>query len=115
MECRARDLHDFFNVALQTVDVRKVRKSVMKREIVLNTTFSSVQFSFIQLVQFIAFLLLLKRISKTFAYLIMKKLGLNKLLNFCLIVYYKSNRKAMNRNWINQKANPALKTKAANK
>ena len=28
---------------------------------------------------------------------------------------YKSNRKAMNRNWINQKANPALKTKAGNK
>ena len=28
---------------------------------------------------------------------------------------YKSNRKAMNRNWSNQKANPALKTKAGNK
>ena len=27
----------------------------------------------------------------------------------------KSNRKAMNRNWINQKANPALKTKTGNK
>ena len=27
----------------------------------------------------------------------------------------KSNRKAMNRNWTNQKANPALKTKAGNK
>ena len=27
----------------------------------------------------------------------------------------KSNRKAMNRNWNNQKANPALKTKAGNK
>ena len=27
----------------------------------------------------------------------------------------KSNRKAMNRNWGNQKANPALKTKAGNK
>ena len=27
----------------------------------------------------------------------------------------KSNRKAMNRNWRNQKANPALKTKAGNK
>ena len=26
----------------------------------------------------------------------------------------KSNRKAMNRNWSNQKANPALKTKAGN-
>ena len=27
----------------------------------------------------------------------------------------KSNRKAVNRNWSNQKANPALKTKAGNK
>ena len=27
----------------------------------------------------------------------------------------KSNRKAMNRNWNNQKANPALKTKTENK
>ena len=27
----------------------------------------------------------------------------------------KSNRKAMNRNWSTQKANPALKTKAGNK
>ena len=26
-----------------------------------------------------------------------------------------SNRKAMNRNWSNQKSNPALKTKAGNK
>ena len=29
--------------------------------------------------------------------------------------YNKSNRKAMNRNWSNQKANPALKTKTGNK
>ena len=29
--------------------------------------------------------------------------------------YHKSNRKAMNRNWSNQKANPALKTKTGNK
>ena len=28
---------------------------------------------------------------------------------------FESNRKAMNRNWSNQKANPALKTKAGNK
>ena len=28
---------------------------------------------------------------------------------------FKSNRKAMNRNWSNQTANPALKTKAGNK
>ena len=27
----------------------------------------------------------------------------------------RSNRKAMNRNWSNQKSNPALKTKAGNK
>ena len=32
-----------------------------------------------------------------------------------LILVYKSNRKAMNRNWSNQKANPALKTKTGNK
>ena len=32
-----------------------------------------------------------------------------------LIYSDKSNRKAMNRNWSNQKANPALKTKAGNK
>ena len=30
-------------------------------------------------------------------------------------LYTKSNRKPMNRNWINQKANPALKTKTGNK
>ena len=30
-------------------------------------------------------------------------------------IVYKSNRKAMNRNWSNQKSNPALKTKAGNK
>ena len=28
--------------------------------------------------------------------------------------YYNSNRKAMNRNWSNQKANPALKTNISN-
>ena len=49
----------------------------------------------------------------------------NKIPNFtkhCRITYYytpllysKSNRKAMNRNWSNQKSNPALKTKAGNK
>ena len=32
-----------------------------------------------------------------------------------LWTYDKSNRKAMNRNWSNQKANPALKTKVGNK
>ena len=31
---------------------------------------------------------------------------------FLVYMYCKSNRKAMNRNWSNQKANPALKTKA---
>ena len=29
--------------------------------------------------------------------------------------WFKSKRKAMNRNWCNQKANPALNTKAGNK
>ena len=32
-----------------------------------------------------------------------------------LRVAMESNRKAMNRNWSNQKSNPALKTKAGNK
>ena len=32
-----------------------------------------------------------------------------------ILFYHESNRKAMNRNWSNQKANPALKTKARNK
>ena len=38
--------------------------------------------------------------------------------NYVLTLYVlpsKSNRKAMNRNWSNQKANPSLKTKAGNK
>ena len=34
MESRARDLHDFFNVARQTVDVGKARKIVMISDIV---------------------------------------------------------------------------------
>ena len=33
----------------------------------------------------------------------------------CIHYNSKSNRKAMNRNWSNQKANPALKTKTGNK
>ena len=33
----------------------------------------------------------------------------------CANRYHKSNRKAMNRNWSNQKANPALKTKTGDK
>ena len=41
VECRARDLHDSFNVMWQTVDVRKALKIVMKSEIVLNTTFKT--------------------------------------------------------------------------
>ena len=46
----------------------------------------------------------------------------NGLVNFHLIFrpgisknHTKSNRKAMKRNWSNQKANPALKTKTGNK
>ena len=45
----------------------------------------------------------------------------NKALNFIFMIRrrfqteaIKSNRKAMNRNWSNQKANPALKTKTGN-
>ena len=38
MECRERDWHEFLNVSLQTVDVRKARKMVMKSEIMQNTT-----------------------------------------------------------------------------
>ena len=41
VEYRARDLHDFFKVTWQTVDVRKARKIVMKSEIVLNTTYKT--------------------------------------------------------------------------
>ena len=41
MECRARDLHNFFNVAWQTADIRKARKIVMKSEIVFNTTYKT--------------------------------------------------------------------------
>ena len=41
-------------------------------------------------------------------------LNFNKLVDY-LDIDTKSNRKAMNRNWSNQKANPALKTKAGNK
>ena len=37
----ARDLHDFLNVAWQTVDVRKACKIVMKSEIVSNTTYKT--------------------------------------------------------------------------
>ena len=32
-----------------------------------------------------------------------------------VVFFIKSKRKAMNRNWCNQKANPALNTKAGNK
>ena len=41
MECRTRDLHDFFNVAWQMIDVRKAHKIVMKSEIVSNTTYKT--------------------------------------------------------------------------
>ena len=34
---------------------------------------------------------------------------------FYVTLQYESNRKAMNRNWSNQKANPAHKTKTGNK
>ena len=41
--------------------------------------------------------------------------GVFKALNKCRQLRKESNRKAMNRNWSNQKANPALKTKTGNK
>ena len=41
MECRARDLHDFLNVAWPTVDVRVARKTVTKSEIESNTTYKA--------------------------------------------------------------------------
>ena len=41
MECRARDVHDFFNVAWQTVDVRKAHEIVTKSKIVLNMTYKT--------------------------------------------------------------------------
>ena len=42
--------------------------------------------------------------------------GGERVLFFCYrLLVKKSNRKAMNRNWSNQKANPALKTKTGNK
>ena len=34
---------------------------------------------------------------------------------YVLSNFYKNNRKAMNRNWSNQKANPILKIKTGNK
>ena len=39
----------------------------------------------------------------------------NILLSFAQNIHCKSTRKAMNRNWSNQKANPALKTKTGKK
>ena len=39
----------------------------------------------------------------------------NFVAKMLLTAFSKSNRKAMNRNWSNQKANPALKTKVGNK
>ena len=41
MECRARDLHDFFNVGWQTVGVRKEHKIVMKSDFVWDTAYKT--------------------------------------------------------------------------
>ena len=60
-------LHDFFNVTWQTVDVRKARKIVMKREIVLNTIYKT-------------------HVKNVCIFDHEIKFGLKKLLNFCLIV-----------------------------
>ena len=58
----------------------------------------------------------------TYAYpvLLMRKTESNAIVldkdnNDCILFDNKSNRKVMNRNWKNQKANPALKTKTGNK
>ena len=69
VECRARDLHNFFNVAWQTVGVRKACKIVMKSDIVLNPTYNT-------------------RIKKVRIFDHEKKNGIKKWLNFCLIVYF---------------------------
>ena len=39
----------------------------------------------------------------------------NRISGVRIYIFPKSNRKAMNRNWSDQKANPALKTKTGNK
>ena len=69
VECRARDLHDFFNVTLRTVDVRKARKMVMKSKIVLSMTY--------------------KTHIKNVRIFDHVKNGLKKLLNICLIYIIK--------------------------
>ena len=51
-------------------------------------------------------------ITHIFAYVLVGQLAGSKEINNNIS---KSNRKAMNRNWSNQKANPALKTKTGNK
>ena len=68
VEC-THDWHDFLNVAWQPVDVRKMCKTVMK-----------VKLSKMQPI---------KCMSKTFANLIMKKIGLKNMLNLSPIVYIK--------------------------
>ena len=62
MKYRALDLHDFFNVAALTMDVRKKRIIVMKMKLCKTRS--------------------IEGISKMFAYKIMKKIGWKKLLNF---------------------------------
>ena len=46
---------------------------------------------------------------------LIKRFYENYYWDYFLFGFTKSNRKAMNRNWSNQKANPALKTKTGNK
>ena len=46
---------------------------------------------------------------------VIDQVGYNCLFGIDFLQQNKSNRKAMNRNWSNQKSNPALKTKAGNK
>ena len=68
VECRARDLHDFLNVAWQTVDIRKAGKNIMKSEIMSNTTYKT-------------------HMKNVRVFDQEKQIGLKKMLNFCLIVY----------------------------
>ena len=54
-------------------------------------------------------------VAERYLYQYQYKAGFNVYDHMMLYILGKSNRKAMNRNWSNQKANPALKTKAGNK
>ena len=54
-------------------------------------------------------------IRRSVFFWILRKQGLCLIISKVMECLKKSNRKAMNMNWSNQKANPALKTKTGNK